>query len=417
MGALETPATELITNNHRNMIIITNKGLIDPLAFELMGASTKRNDTSTIGYFGSGVKYAIAGLLRAGIPFQLWRGEEEIEFTTEPVKMRDQEFHRIHINGTATSLTIDMGPRWEKWMLLRELYANAIDEGGEMAVTNNYQQFITPDRTTIIFPDTAPLKEVMDRQDHYFTRDREVVYEDERIRLYEEIGDGSFYVKGILVGGGRGPGFGYQLLSEPYQLNEERQLSQAYMAIQNTVQAIFKIENEKFIRKWVARAKTENSTERWLVDNCQYLSVYALPKAWESIMLFPKGSEKYATEWNHLVLPEQLYLRIQHPNKWHNRKWTPYGTPDQNAKLEQAMRLVERELSMGHQHRVAFGVSESTTIGMGEQDGIMYYTHSLSAEPIHTIAAAITSMLNNSDGESATKIMSKYYAERLQRAA
>ena len=189
-------------------IVITNEGMIDPLAFELIGASSKRSDESTIGFFGSGLKYAIAGLLRRGIDFQIWCGEEALDITTKEVTMRGQTFNRIFFNGEPTSLTTDMGPRWDKWMLIRELYANAIDEGGEMAVTEGYEQFIKQGRTTIIFPSPDQLEDVMKDQDILFCRDREIEYSDERITIYEEVGDGGFYVKGILVGR-QLKGFGY----------------------------------------------------------------------------------------------------------------------------------------------------------------------------------------------------------------
>ena len=45
-------------------LIITNKGEIEPQALHLVGASTKRGDSSKIGQFGSGNKYALAYLLR-----------------------------------------------------------------------------------------------------------------------------------------------------------------------------------------------------------------------------------------------------------------------------------------------------------------------------------------------------------------
>ena len=81
------------------MLIITNPGLVDPMAFHLIGASSKRNDQHTIGFFGSGLKYSIAGLLRKNIPLQVWRGTEFMDITTEEVTMRDNTYKRIVIDG------------------------------------------------------------------------------------------------------------------------------------------------------------------------------------------------------------------------------------------------------------------------------------------------------------------------------
>ena len=49
---------------------IGNSGEIESGAFRLIGACTKRGDDSMIGYFGSGLKYAMAVLLREGIEFK-----------------------------------------------------------------------------------------------------------------------------------------------------------------------------------------------------------------------------------------------------------------------------------------------------------------------------------------------------------
>lgn len=57
---------ETVNSNKDKMkyIRIKNQWLIEPQALHLVGASTKRNDASKIGQFGSGNKYAMAYLLR-----------------------------------------------------------------------------------------------------------------------------------------------------------------------------------------------------------------------------------------------------------------------------------------------------------------------------------------------------------------
>ena len=57
-------------------IKIQNEGEIEKRAFQLIGASTKRDDESKIGFFGSGNKYAIALLLRKNIFFKVYSGKK-----------------------------------------------------------------------------------------------------------------------------------------------------------------------------------------------------------------------------------------------------------------------------------------------------------------------------------------------------
>src|SRR5687767_1934050 len=112
-----------------NHILIQNDEEIEIGAFELIGASTKRNQANKIGFFGSGLKYAIAFMLRNAIKFRIFSGLREIVFSTVPETLRDQTFHRIKIDDSVTSFTTSMGPTWtQAWYVVRELYCNAIDE-------------------------------------------------------------------------------------------------------------------------------------------------------------------------------------------------------------------------------------------------------------------------------------------------
>lgn len=119
----------------KNWIEISNKGEIEMGGLHLIGVSSKRGDESKIGFFGSGNKYAIATLLRAKIPFKIYSGTKQVKIETEPVLFRGTMYRQILIDGEKTSLTTDMGPDWENWFAVREMYCNAQDEGeAEMKV-------------------------------------------------------------------------------------------------------------------------------------------------------------------------------------------------------------------------------------------------------------------------------------------
>lgn len=111
-------------------IVIENKGEIDEVGLTLMGISSKRGDEEKIGFFGSGNKYALALMLREKIPFRIFSGKREVKVSTEKVMFRGKLYEQILINGEKTSLTTAMGPDWEPWFAIREIYCNAVDEGG-----------------------------------------------------------------------------------------------------------------------------------------------------------------------------------------------------------------------------------------------------------------------------------------------
>ena len=68
------------------MIVFQNPGLIDMAAVTTMGVSVK-ND-GAIGYFGTGLKFAIATILRNKCALTIHRGLEAFAFTSEEITIR-----------------------------------------------------------------------------------------------------------------------------------------------------------------------------------------------------------------------------------------------------------------------------------------------------------------------------------------
>lgn len=116
------------------MISFQNDGLIDKRAITIMGISSKEGD-NPIGFFGTGLKYAIAIVLRHGGQITIWRGLEKLEFRTEREQVRVDEFDIIYMNDQQLGYTTNLGRTWEPWMCFRELYCNTLDEDGLTAAT------------------------------------------------------------------------------------------------------------------------------------------------------------------------------------------------------------------------------------------------------------------------------------------
>lgn len=109
-----------------------NSGEVPINAFKLLGASTKRDDDTKIGFFGTGLKYAVAVLLREGIDFKVYSGLKEVEFKIRKTNFGKVKVGVITVNNEKTSMTTDAGINWEPWFAIREIYSNALDEGGTM---------------------------------------------------------------------------------------------------------------------------------------------------------------------------------------------------------------------------------------------------------------------------------------------
>ena len=111
------------------MIVFTNKGTLDKRSITTFGVSSKENE-SAIGYFGTGLKYAIAILLREGCRITIYTGGEKLEFTSRKERIRVNDFEIVLMNNAPMAFTTELGKKWSLWQAFRELYCNAIDEGG-----------------------------------------------------------------------------------------------------------------------------------------------------------------------------------------------------------------------------------------------------------------------------------------------
>lgn len=110
-------------------IYFANAEAIDLNAIALMGVSVKTGD-NPIGFFGTGLKFAIATLLRTGHQVELIRNGESIPFTVKPETIRGETFERVCMGEERLGFTTNLGRTWEPWQAYRELYCNCVDENG-----------------------------------------------------------------------------------------------------------------------------------------------------------------------------------------------------------------------------------------------------------------------------------------------
>lgn len=122
------------------MIVFENLQEIDLCAISTFGVSVKEGD-NPIGFFGTGLKYAIAVLLRTGHQVTIYSGLSVVEFGIRKGVVRGQDFEFITMsidggNPIDIGFTTQLGKKWELWMAYREIACNCKDEGGVISVAN-----------------------------------------------------------------------------------------------------------------------------------------------------------------------------------------------------------------------------------------------------------------------------------------
>jgi hypothetical protein len=172
-----------------------NKGLIDIRMITTFGVSVKENQ-SPIGYFGTGLKYAIAIILREGGSITIYNGTEVYSFSIAKTTIRSKEFEVIQmfVNGEPQLLpfTTELGKNWELWQAYRELYCNCTDEGG-VIVDGKLEHSV--DSVTIVvdcFGDIDYRSFILSPDDW------KVMSSDEKRTIYG-IASGKVFYKGVLV--------------------------------------------------------------------------------------------------------------------------------------------------------------------------------------------------------------------------
>lgn len=116
-------------------VIFENAGEIDAAAIRTFGVSVKDGD-SPIGFFGTGLKYALAILLRTGHDVTIHSGADKHRFALKDIEIRGETFHVITMDRRELGFTTQVGKTWELWMAYRELYCNCKDEGGTVYVAD-----------------------------------------------------------------------------------------------------------------------------------------------------------------------------------------------------------------------------------------------------------------------------------------
>lgn len=209
------------------MIVFSNPGELDLQLLSTIGTSVKTT-TNPIGYFGTGLKYALATLLRENCTIQIQIGTNSYSVESKPTTIRGKDFNLICLIGRYDSIqlpfTTDLGKNWQPWMAYRELWANALDEGGTTSQHPNNTGIIPQSNTTNILVSGPAIEDAHSLRDDFILNPTNPLLDSNPfLEVYDGTSDCIFY-RGMKVCQADTL-FTYNILC-PLQLTEDRTVSE-----------------------------------------------------------------------------------------------------------------------------------------------------------------------------------------------
>jgi len=241
-------------------------------AFTIMGANVKTVD-DPIGQFGTGLKYAVAVILRHGGSFRLFIEGEEYEFYVADKEFRGKELQTVRMrkrHGTLSKwlsskqlpFTLNYGRNWQLWQAYRELESNTRDERGRTFRTDS-EHCEVPDGGTLINVDCPGFEEAVQESETFLdTAPRTKLFSGPMVDIYSGPSN-YFYYRGIRVYELRYPAKLTYDWKHPYvQLTEDRTAANSWGLIYSLSQLFqTKIEDSALLRTALEADENEQSFE------------------------------------------------------------------------------------------------------------------------------------------------------------
>lgn len=206
------------------MIKFSNNSVLDLECLRHFGASVKSGE-SPIGKYGSGLKFAIATLIRNSVSFQLTLSGELVDFYTKPKVIRGAEFDVIYASHKGCDIelpiTTQAGLEWETWQAVREIYSNCMDEGGKVTKEDS----ATFEDVCCDSPTSFALDLPADFLDTFCVPSgKELLFENESIQIFDGPSEVVYY-----QGFKASPNYGSELtynVKSPIKLTEDRYIKE-----------------------------------------------------------------------------------------------------------------------------------------------------------------------------------------------
>lgn len=254
---------------------ITNT-ILDLNMLRYLGVSVKETE-NPIGFFGTGLKYAIAVFLRLNHQVEMVIDGKRYKFSKMTKTFRGEEHATVimesydNLGGNIVEhlpITLNYGRSWSAWMAYRELVTNTMDEKGQIIDDFDDNGFDYSGKTVfvVIGDDISQC-----RRDHdlYFLRKNPVGSLNDSIVAHRNAASQGIFYRGVCVHTfppDRPARFAYEVNYE-LLLTEDRTLKNVHSVLQNISIAVSTITFDKELIRQMVSMKPIETQEAYLDYN------------------------------------------------------------------------------------------------------------------------------------------------------
>lgn len=174
-----------------------NSGELDIQLVSTFGCSVKET-SNPIGFFGTGLKYALAVLLRTGHEVTILSGETVLNIHARTTTLRGKPFQCVYANDLYLGFTTELGKNWGLWMAYRELFCNAQDEPNAKVWTQVLDNILPLSNFTTIVVKGRELEDIHATRDTFLLLSPPDVVCGATLQVHLRPSTGLFY-KGVRV--------------------------------------------------------------------------------------------------------------------------------------------------------------------------------------------------------------------------
>lgn len=239
-----------------NIIVFENAGEIDVRSITSFGVSVKEGD-NPIGFFGTGLKYAIAVLLRTEHQVTVHSGLSTIVFGTakETIRGKEFDFVTMAVDGGAPAsigFTTELGKQWHLWMAYRELACNCKDESGVASAAAELPIAVAG-QTKIVVQGGALAEVHAERHRVMLEDEAALVIGSTEVRRRS---GNDFFYRGVRVHQFAAKSLFTYNDTNPIELTEDRTVKHGWEPDSRVRRAILRTDNDAFIRECLLAPRT-----------------------------------------------------------------------------------------------------------------------------------------------------------------